>query len=80
MLFDERDPLGRDAQRTSPVAKAKPAPTARYKAASKRSDPAQGEPISVHHTLLADLATLTRNIVSFGGDGVHVRLTAPTIG
>ena len=28
MLFDEHDPLARDAQRTSPVAKAKPSPAA----------------------------------------------------
>src|SRR5216110_1636695 len=63
MLFDEHDPAGRDAQRTSPVAKAQPSPAAQRKAARQRTDPADGEPLPVHsfHTLLGDLATLTRN-------------------
>src|SRR6202030_1945110 len=61
MLFDDHDPAARDAQRASPVAKPNPSPTARYKAASKRTDPAHAEPLPVHsfRTLLADLATLT---------------------
>src|SRR5207249_6380415 len=65
MLFDEPDPAAREAQRTSPVAKAEPSPAARRKAAGKRTDPAEGEPLPVHsfHTLLGDLATLTRNLV-----------------
>jgi hypothetical protein len=37
MLFDEHDPAARDAQRASPVAKARPSPAARNKAASKRA-------------------------------------------
>src|SRR5258708_15046926 len=63
MLFDEPDPAAREAQRTSPVAKAEPSPAAQRKAARKRTDPADGEPLPVHsfHTLLGDLATLTRN-------------------
>src|SRR5205814_234360 len=61
MLFDEYDPAGRDAQHSSPVAKARASPAARRKAA----DPADGEPLPVHsfRTLLADLATMTRNTV-----------------
>jgi len=80
ILFDEHDPLGRDVQRTSPVAKARPSPAARYKAASKHTDPAQGEPLPVHsfRTLLADLATLTRNVVQLGKHRVDILLAAPT--
>ena len=37
MLFDEPDPAAREAQRTSPVAKAEPSPAARRKAARKRT-------------------------------------------
>src|SRR5437764_1322956 len=81
MLFDEPDPAARDAQCTSPVAKAEPSPAAQRKAARKRTAPATpalakagGEPLPVHsfHTLLGDLATLTRNVVRLGRD----RLTA----
>jgi hypothetical protein len=67
-------------QRTSPVAKARPSPAARNKAVSKLTDPAYGEPLPVHslHTLLADLATLTRNTVRLGYDRLDVPLAAPT--
>src|SRR5258708_19770168 len=68
MLFDEPDPAAREAQRASPVAKAEPSPAAQRKAARKRTEPAEGEPLPVHsfHTLLGDLATLTRNVVRLG--------------
>ena len=80
MLFDEPDPVGRDAQRTSPVAKAEPSPAARRKAAGKHTDPAEGEPLPVHsfHTLLGDLATLTRNVVRIGHDRLTAILATPT--
>ena len=80
MLFDDHDPAARDAQRASPVAKAKPSPAARYKAASKRTDPAHGEPLPVHsfRTLLADLATLTRNLVELGTGRADTLLAVPT--
>jgi Transposase DDE domain len=80
MLFDEHDPAARDAQRASPVAKARPSPAARNKAASKRTDPAYGEPLPVHsfRTLLADLATLTRNAVCLGPNRIELVLAAPT--
>ena len=80
ILFDEHDPAGRDAQRASPVAKAKPSPAARRKAAIKQTDPAHGEPLPVHsfRTLLADLATMTRNTVRLGRDRIDVLLAAPT--
>ena len=68
MLFDEPDPAAREAQRTSVVAKAKPSPAAHRKASRKRTDPIDGELLPVHsfHTLLGDLATLTRNVVRLG--------------
>jgi hypothetical protein len=80
MLFDEPDPVGRDAQRTSPVAKAEPSPAAQRKAAGKHTDPAEGEPLPVHsfHTLLGDLATLTRNVVRLGHDRLTAILATPT--
>jgi len=80
MLFDEPDLAARDAQRTSPVAKAEPSPAAQRKAARKRTDPVDGEPLPVHsfHTLLGDLATLTRNVVRLGRDRLTAILATPT--
>ena len=71
ILFDEHEP---------PVQKAKPSPATRQKAASKRTDPDHGEPLPVHsfHTLLADLATLTRNVVRLGRDRLTAILATPT--
>jgi Transposase DDE domain len=80
ILFDEHDPIGRDAQRASPVAQAKASRATRDKAASKRTAPADGEPQPVHsfRTLLNDLATLTRNVVRFGRDRLSILTAAPT--
>ena len=80
MLFDEPDPTARDAQRPSPVAKAEPSPATQRKAARKRTDPADGEPLPVHsfRTLLGDLATLTRNVVRLGQDRLTAILATPT--
>src|ERR1700751_3304797 len=80
MLFDDPDPAAAAAQRASPVAKAEPSPAARRKAARKRTDPADGEPLPVHsfHTLLGDLATLTRNVVRLGRDHLTAILATPT--
>ena len=82
MLFDEPDPAAREAQRSSPVAQAEPSPAAQRKAAGKRTDPTDGEPLPVHsfhiHTLLGDLATLTRNVVRLGGDRLTAVLATPT--
>src|SRR5882724_7120274 len=79
MLFDEPDPAAREAQRSSPVAKAEPSPAAQRKAARKRTELADGEPLPAHsfHTLLGDLATLTRNVVRFGRDRLTVILATP---
>ena len=79
-LFDEPDPAAREAQRTLPVAKAEPSPAAQRKAARKRTDPAEGEPLPVHsfHTLLGDLATRTRIVVRLGRYQLTAILTTPT--
>ena len=80
MLFDDPDTAAAAAQRASPVAKAEPSPAARRKAARKRTEPADGEPLPVHnfHTLLGDLATLTRNVVRLGRDHITAILATPT--
>ena len=80
MRFDEHDPAAREAQRTSPVQKAKPSPATQHKAASKRTDPGAGQQLPVHsfHTLLDDLATLTRNVVRLGRDRLTAILATPT--
>jgi hypothetical protein len=63
-----------------PATSSRPSPATRRKATSKHTDPAQGEPIPVHsfHTLLADLATLTRNAVRLGRDRITAILATPT--
>jgi Transposase DDE domain len=79
LLFDEHDPVGRDAQRTSPVAKAEPSPASRRKARRKRTEVADGDlPVHSFRTLLADLATLTRNTVRLGGNRQATILATPT--
>jgi len=64
MLFDDHDPAAGEALRASPVAKAQPSPAAKRKAKTKRTD--DGLPVHSFRSLLADLATLTRNTVRFG--------------
>ena len=80
ILFDDHDPVAREAQPSSPVTKARPSPAARQKAARKRTEPLDGETLPVHsfRTLLADLATLTRNHVAFGADRADTLLAVPT--
>src|ERR1700753_2684633 len=81
MLFDEPNPAAREAQRTSPVAKAEPSPAAQRKAARKRTDPTDGESLPLHsfHPLLGDLATLTRNVVRLGRDRLAAVLATPGV-
>ena len=80
MLFDEHEPAARDAQRSSPVAKAKPSPAASRKASRQRTDAADGHSVPVHsfRSLLADLATLTRNAVRIGRSQLTTLLATPT--
>ena len=78
VLFDEDDPEAAKAQRASPVAPAQPSPSARSKAASKRTR--DGAAAHSLHTLLADLSTVALNDVSVGGSGSFKVVTTPTPG
>ena len=78
MLFDDHDRPA--AARASAVAKAKVSPAAYHKASSQRAEAADGQTQPVHsfRTLLADLATLTRNAVCFNGQTNLTLLATPT--
>ncbi len=80
MLFDDEDKAAAEALRASPVAKARVSDAARKKASTRLSNPAHGEALPVHsfRTLLADLATLTKNTVCFGGKNELTVLAKPT--
>jgi hypothetical protein len=80
LLFDDDDLAGRESRRSSPVAKAQPSGAAQRKAGTKHTDPKHGDPLPVHsfHTLLADLATFTRNVVRLGRDRLTTVLATPT--
>jgi transposase len=76
VLFDDHDPVAAQAQRSSPVSKARVSPAARRKATAKRTD--DGHPVHSFRTLLADLATVTRNTVRLGQDLCATVLATPT--
>jgi len=76
LLFDDHDRAAAEAARTSPVAKAKPSPAAMRKAATKHTD--DGLPVHSFRSLLADLATLTRNTVRIGRAATFPLLATPT--
>ncbi len=76
ILFDDHDRAAAEASRTSPVAKAEPSPAARRKAKRKRTD--DGQPVHSFRTLLADLATVTRNVVTCGKAPAMALLARPT--
>ena len=76
LLFDDHDRAAGEARRSSPVAKAEPSPAAKRKAATKRT--ADGLPAHSFRSLLADLATLTRNTVRFGRGTTTELLATPT--
>lgn len=76
MLFDDHDRAAGEALRSSPVAKAEPSPAAKRKARKKHTD--DGLPIHSFRTLLADLATLTRNTVRCGEAPEMAILAQPT--
>lgn len=76
MLFDDHDRPAGEALRVSPVAKARPSPAAKRKAKTKRTD--DGLPVHSFRSLLADLATLTRNTVRFGRAATFPVLATPT--
>lgn len=75
ILFDEEDREGAQAQRTSIVAPAQRSESAQNKAVSKQT--ADGFPVHSFQTLLADLATLTRNRVRMGEHSFDM-LATPT--
>src|SRR5271157_147037 len=60
MLYDDDDREAAEALRESPVAKAQRSPAALAKSATGRT--ADGAPVHSFQTLVADLATLARNI------------------
>lgn len=62
MLYDETDREAAEALRESVVAKAKRSPAARAKQAKRRTE--DGLPVLSFQGLLAELATLTRNITA----------------
>jgi len=76
ILFDDHDRAAGEALRPSPVAKARPSPAAKRKAKTKRTN--DGLPVHSFRTLLADLATLTRNTVRWANAPVMVLLASPT--
>ena len=76
MLFDDHDRAAGEALRSSPVAKAQSSPAAKRKANTKRTD--DGLPVHSFRTMLADLATLTRNTVRMAGARTMVLLATPT--
>jgi hypothetical protein len=76
MLFDDHDRAAGEALRSSPVAKAQPSPAAKRKARTKRTD--DGLPVHSFRTMLADLATLTRNTVRLAGARTMALLATPT--
>jgi hypothetical protein len=76
ILFDDHDRAAAKAQRASPVAKAHVSPAAQRKAKTQRTD--DGLPVHSFRSLLADLATLTRNQVRFGSGHAFTMLATPT--
>ena len=62
LLFDDEDPAGAEAQRTSVVAPARVSESARRKARTKRTE--EGWPVHSFQSLLRDLATVTKNRVA----------------
>ncbi len=76
MPFDDHDRAAAEAGRASAVAKAQPSAAAKRKAASKLTD--DDMPVHSFRSLLADLATLTRNTVRLGRDHTTEILATPT--
>lgn len=76
MLFDDHDRAAGEALRSSPVAKAQPSPAAKRKAKTKHTD--DGLPVHSFRTMLADLATLTRNTARLASAHTMTLLATPT--
>jgi transposase len=76
LLFEDHAREAAAAARTSPVAAAEVSPAARAKARARKTE--DGQPVHSFRTLLADLATLTRNTVRFGDALPMTVLSRPT--
>ena len=78
LLFQDDQPQVARAQRNSPIEPAEVSPSAKAKASTKKTP--DGLPVHSLSTLLADLATLTRNQVSLPSnpDQTFTLLTKPT--
>ena len=78
ILFDDEDPAAGEAMRSSPVGPAKRSPKAQGKAERKRTE--QDEPVHSFQTLLADLATITKNRIQLNVPGAEPfeKITQPT--
>ncbi len=77
LLFDDDDPEGKEAKRSSVVAPAQRSDRAERKARTKRTD--DGWPVQSFQGLLGDLATLCKNLVlTKGGGDTFDTLTTPT--
>jgi len=78
ILFDDDDPAAGEALRKSAVAPAKRSPRACRKAARKRTE--RDEPVHSFQTLLADLATITKNRIQTKLPGAEPfeKITRPT--
>ena len=76
LLFDDHDRAAGEALRSSPVAKAQPSPAAKRKAKTKHTD--DGLPVHSFRTMLADLATLTRNTARLASAHTMTLLATPT--
>ena len=76
LLFEDHDRPAAAAARTSPVASAQVSAAARAKARARKTE--DGQPVHSFRTLIADLATLTRNTVRFGDNLPMTVLSRPT--
>jgi transposase len=65
ILFEDHDKAAAEATRKSIVAKAERSPAAKRKVASKRTD--DNLPVHSFQSLMADLATVTRNTMAMAG-------------
>ena len=75
LLFDDHDRAAAQAQRKSIVAPATRSPKALQKAHAKRTE--DGLPVHSFQTLIADLATITKNTVVLNQTSMQI-LTTPT--
>jgi hypothetical protein len=76
LLFEDHDRPAAAASRTSPVAAAQVSPATRAKARARKTD--DGATVHSFRTLLADLATLTRNTMRLGEALPFTALSRPT--